>query len=110
MNPTTPLVTRLWYLSAGWGWVRCVREVRAAAAEWLGAAETSEVVLVPSTSFACDTLADGLAASGYLRTGDVVLSTDQEHPGGEGKTKNRPDSIVFAVSLTRQGPIPQPAG
>ena len=90
--------------------VRCVREVRAAAAEWLGATETSEVVLVPSTSFACDTLADGLAASGYLRTGDVVLSTDQEHPGGEGKTKNRPDSIAVAVSLTRQGSISQPAG
>ncbi len=88
--------------------MRCGREVRAAAAEWLGAAETSEVVLVPSTSFAYDTLADGLAASGYLRTGDVVLSTDQEHPGGEGKALT--DSTAVVVSLTRQGSISQPAG
>jgi selenocysteine lyase/cysteine desulfurase len=55
--------------------------VRAAAAAFIGAAP-NEVALVPSTTVAINAVAEGLVASGFLRAGDVVLQSDQEHMGG----------------------------
>lgn len=55
--------------------------VRAAAAAFIGATP-NEVALVPSTTVAINAVAEGLVASGYLRPGDVVLQSDQEHMGG----------------------------
>jgi selenocysteine lyase/cysteine desulfurase len=40
------------------------------------------VALVPSTTIAINAAVEGLVASGYLRAGDVVLQSDQEHMGG----------------------------
>ncbi len=55
--------------------------VRAAAAAFIGATP-NEVALVPSTTVAINAVAEGLVASGFLRSGDVVLQSDQEHMGG----------------------------
>jgi hypothetical protein len=55
--------------------------VRAAAAAFIGATP-NEVALVPSTTVAINAVAEGLVASGFLRAGDVVLQSDQEHMGG----------------------------
>ncbi len=52
--------------------------VRAAAAAFIGA-NPNEVALVPSTTVAINAVAEGLVASGFLRAGDVVLQSDQEH-------------------------------
>jgi len=42
----------------------------------------SEIVLLQSTTVALNTVAEGLVASGTFQSGDSVLITDQEHPGG----------------------------
>jgi selenocysteine lyase/cysteine desulfurase len=62
----------------------CTRNeaVRTATAEFLGA-DVREIVVVPSTTVAYNTLAEGMVAAGYLTPNDVVLSCDHEHPGGE---------------------------
>jgi selenocysteine lyase/cysteine desulfurase len=57
--------------------------VRAQAAAFLGAAGgAKELALMPSTTIGLNTVAQGLVDSGFLRRGDRVLTTDQEHAGG----------------------------
>jgi isopenicillin-N epimerase len=55
---------------------------RAAAARFVGC-DGDELVLVPSTTVAYNMVAEGLLSSGWLQSADTVLTTDQEHPGGE---------------------------
>jgi selenocysteine lyase/cysteine desulfurase len=55
---------------------------RAAAARFVGC-DCAELVMVPSTTVAYNMVAEGLVSSGYLQPADTVLTTDQEHPGGE---------------------------
>ena len=56
-------------------------EVRSKAAVSIGA-YLNETVLMPSTTVSFNTVAQGLVSTGYLRKGDRVLTTDQEHAGG----------------------------
>jgi len=43
---------------------------------------TKETVLFPSTTLALNAVATGLVESKYLKKGDQILTTDQEHAGG----------------------------
>jgi selenocysteine lyase/cysteine desulfurase len=51
------------------------------AAEYLGCLKT-ELSLTPSTTISLNNVAAGLVSSGFLKSGDHVLTTDQEHAGG----------------------------
>ena len=54
---------------------------RLAVATYLGAS-LDELELVQSTTIGLETAVEGLVASGYLKAGQVILTTDQEHAGG----------------------------
>jgi selenocysteine lyase/cysteine desulfurase len=56
--------------------------VRSQAAKFLGC-ELGELGLVPSTTMALNIVASGLVDSGFLADGHRILTSDQEHPGGE---------------------------
>jgi selenocysteine lyase/cysteine desulfurase len=78
-----------------------MEEVRAKAAEFLGAG-LEELVLTENTTSGMNAVAQGLAGS--LRTGDEILTTNHEHPGG---------SICWEYLAKHQGVrivrIPMPA-
>ena len=42
----------------------------------------NETILFPSTTLALNAIANGLVESKYLKKGDQILTTDQEHAGG----------------------------
>eukprot|EP00466_Bigelowiella_natans_P006372 jgi/Bigna1/135083/aug1.28_g9791 len=55
--------------------------VREKAAKALGAF-LNETLVMPSTTVSLNNVAEGLVSSGFVKRGDFVLTTDQEHAGG----------------------------
>jgi selenocysteine lyase/cysteine desulfurase len=68
-------------IQGGVSFLQQMDAVRAHAADYLGC-QLGETALFPSTTTALNAVANGLVEGGFLRPGDRVLTTDQEHAGG----------------------------
>ena len=88
------------YFGGGSNSCKRMETVRAAVANFLGA-NTNEIVLVPSTTVAYNTIAEGLVTSGFLSFGDTVLSSDHEHPGGEMCWMHLAEATVHKIHYER---------
>ena len=58
-----------------------MEDVRNQVSEFIGCFK-NETILFPSTTLALNAIANGLVESKYLKKGDQILTTDQEHAGG----------------------------